>query len=175
MLWIPGTQQHSGTLPSRLAQVMTILSAGIGATFQVVLPMGRPLTDPTLIRQRNISPSEAVQISLIVYGPYHEALEVGDWLSRCDLFLQEPKCCDRNVPYCNPQSLSFDDEQHTMTFEIENMRTREEATEYCQPLNLLAELDENDLEEAEQPRDIATRLHRYGSRRFFGHMNTSNL
>ncbi len=157
----PNTGQQYGMLPVHISNVMTLLSESIGATFQVILQAGKPSAGTNLTELRKPPTSEAFQVSVIVYGPSHEAVEVGEWLDKCNLFLQEPERCDRNVPYRNPQSLSFDDQEIIMTFEIENMRTREDAAEDCHSLHVLADLGNDDLlEEAEQPAIIATPLHR---------------
>ena len=43
---------------------------------------------------------------------------IGDFLSQCSEYLQPPMRCNRNVRYCNPQSLVGRDEEHQMTFEL---------------------------------------------------------
>lgn len=44
---------------------------------------------------------------------------IGDFLVQCSEYLQSPLRCDRNVPYCNPQSLSGRDKDPQMTFQLQ--------------------------------------------------------
>lgn len=43
---------------------------------------------------------------------------IGDFLSQSSEYLQPPVRCNRNVRYCNPQSLMGRDEDQQMTLEL---------------------------------------------------------
>lgn len=43
---------------------------------------------------------------------------IRDFLSQCSEYLQPPMRCNRNVRYCNPQSLVGSEEDQQMTFEL---------------------------------------------------------
>ncbi|KAL8327367.1 hypothetical protein RB597_003610 [Gaeumannomyces tritici] len=45
-------------------------------------------------------------LSLIIYGPADMSRDVGDFFQEADVYLQDPKNCDRNIKYCNPHRLS---------------------------------------------------------------------
>lgn len=158
---VANTGQYFGMLPIHVSKVMTTLSESIGVTYQLHLQLGRASAGASLAKPRMNAYSGLAQVSVIVYGPTDEAIEVGEWLDACNLFLQEPERCARNVPYRNPQSLSFNDPEIMMTSELENKRNLADISEDCQPLDFMTELDNDDLlEEAEQPDIIATPLHR---------------
>lgn len=48
----------------------------------------------------------AAELSAILYGPSDIFDSIGEFLSRCQKYLQPPLHCDYNVPYRNPQNLA---------------------------------------------------------------------
>lgn len=58
-------------------------------------------------------------LSIILYGSMHMFESTGDFLSQCSQYLQSPLRCDRNVPYCNPQSLAGRNKDLQMTFQLQ--------------------------------------------------------
>jgi hypothetical protein len=42
----------------------------------------------------------------IIYGPVDLCEQVGNYLSQCKMFLQDPIQCERDVPYLNPHLLA---------------------------------------------------------------------
>jgi hypothetical protein len=57
-------------------------------------------------------------LSVVIYGPRRRLADVGDFMTRCDRFLEDPVGCDRDVPYINPQCLFSLHERPPTTFEI---------------------------------------------------------
>ena len=55
----------------------------------------------------------------IVYGPRRLFDSIGEFLESCNVFLQDPQGCDRNVPYRNPHRLSGLDRYAPMTLDSE--------------------------------------------------------
>jgi hypothetical protein len=45
-------------------------------------------------------------ISIIIYGPFEMLTDIGNFFQTCEMDLQDPSDCDRNVRYCNPHRLS---------------------------------------------------------------------
>lgn len=45
-------------------------------------------------------------ISIIIYGPFEMLADIGNFFQTCEIYLQDPSDCDRNVRYCNPHRLS---------------------------------------------------------------------
>lgn len=57
-------------------------------------------------------------LQIIVYGPKRCLNDVGDFVTQCGCFLDDPIGCEWNVPYINPQCLSSLYEQPIMTFDL---------------------------------------------------------
>jgi hypothetical protein len=60
--------------------------------------------------------SSAVWVN--VYGPADLSNDIGDFFQSCDLYLQDPVECDRNVPYINPHCMATEEEP-PMTFDLQ--------------------------------------------------------
>lgn len=111
-------------------------------------------------RTRTVSQTKCVTLSVVLYGTMDVFEAVGEFLLQCSGFLQYPLRCDRNVPYCNPQSLSGTDEDPPMTFQFlsELPYTRVETT--TQGADPSAPLEtEDSLLESETPAAIQTPLY----------------
>ena len=59
-----------------------------------------------------------LELCAVLYGPAMLSDSVGKFLSRCHIYLQDPKNCSLNAPYCNPQSLSREDCRKIYTFDL---------------------------------------------------------
>ena len=59
-----------------------------------------------------------VSASIIIYGPMDAHESVGSFFQECELYLQDPIGCDRNVPYRNPHRLAFASDPTRMTFDL---------------------------------------------------------
>lgn len=95
-------------------------------------------------------------LSVIIYGPPDSSELVGTWLLQCDLHLQDPEHCDRNVVYVNPQSLV----QNPRMTQEQCMEVSQEIDDFAQASDLLADLEsEESLAEAISPLAISTPLH----------------
>lgn len=60
----------------------------------------------------------SVPLSVIVYGHIDIYNDIGAFFQSCDMYLQDPVGCDRNVPYRNPHRLSGLDDDVPMTSEF---------------------------------------------------------
>jgi hypothetical protein len=105
-------------------------------------------------------------ISIIIYGPLEMCNEVGEYFQLNQIYLQDPRDCDRNVRYCNPHRLSSADlhsclwtsELHTETGQLI------EVTAIAPQPTLLDAIDSHeDLPETVQPGILKTELQRYVS------------
>ncbi|KAI3340580.1 SNF2 family N-terminal domain-containing protein [Ustulina deusta] len=118
--------------------------------------------------KRNRSTSRIIlcSLSIVLYGPLSLSEELGVFFQSYDIYLQDPRHCDREVKYCNPHRLSSTDfVSLPMTSEISSMVN---ATELGAPelmperFELLAILNTNEeLPEAPQPEAIRTSLERH--------------
>lgn len=59
-------------------------------------------------------------LSIIIYGPRSYLASVGDFMTQCGRFLEDPIGCNQNVPYLNPQCLFSMHENPPMTFDLSN-------------------------------------------------------
>ncbi|KAL1798026.1 hypothetical protein ACET3X_004632 [Alternaria dauci] len=57
-------------------------------------------------------------VSAILYGPRWLSEDIGTFCQDCEIYLQDPLGCDRDVPYCNPHRLSSDQGADCTTFEL---------------------------------------------------------
>lgn len=101
-----------------------------------------------------------LELSVIVYGTEAVLDLVGDFLTKCDLYLQDPVGSNYHVRYRNPQSLwAMDENVMRMTDDLpsESGRTFES---FQNSVDLLSELEyEGDLPEAGQPVALRTPLY----------------
>ncbi|KAI0421832.1 SNF2 family N-terminal domain-containing protein [Xylaria grammica] len=117
-------------------------------------------------RVRSASRIIPCSLNIIIYGPLSLSEELGDFFQSYDIYLQDPRHCDRQVKYCNPHRLSSTDPTSLpMTSEINSiMNTIEldapelipERSELLAILNTIEELPE-----AQQPEAIRTTLERH--------------
>lgn len=116
-------------------------------------PRGKKTAQP---RAKNMT------LSIILYGSMDIFESVGDFLSRCSEFLQPPLRCDRNVPYCNPQSLAGKDGNPTMTYQLQGVGPNSTIESVAQDADPSAALEnEDNSPETEAPAAIKSSLYRY--------------
>ncbi|OAL07654.1 hypothetical protein IQ06DRAFT_13635 [Phaeosphaeriaceae sp. SRC1lsM3a] len=91
----------------------------------------RLVADDELILQLLLSPSPvgpstekklpktaSKYLGVIIYGPRRRISDVGEFVTKAGVYLDDPVKCDRNVPYMNPQCLFSLHERLPMTFEL---------------------------------------------------------
>jgi SWI/SNF-related matrix-associated actin-dependent regulator of chromatin subfamily A3 len=98
-------------------------------------------------------------VSVIIYGPLDLFEDIGKYFEDHALYLQDPRGCDRNVPYRNPHCLWSEDEVVPLTLDLAQQPV------YLEParngLGLLADLESNDYEdESEAPPALKTVLYK---------------
>lgn len=110
-----------------------------------------------------IAKARPLELSVILYGTGEYLRLVGDFLERCDLYLQDPSGCNSNVRYRNAQSLwALNDSDIRMTQDIVPTLVSQTFDPFQNPLDLLADLEyENELPEAEQPLALQTQLYQW--------------
>ena len=106
-----------------------------------------------------------IELHAILYGPATLFELVGAFAAFCQLHLQHPKHCSRNVPYRNPHCLSIEDDQTMYTLELESILGAERRSMFetpANPIDLFADSTEQDaLSDADPPRAIKTELYRH--------------
>ncbi|KAI0804448.1 SNF2 family N-terminal domain-containing protein [Xylaria sp. FL0064] len=73
-------------------------------------------------RSRCTSRIITCSLTIVLYGPLSLSEELGIFFQSYDIYLQDPRHCDRDVSYCNPHRLSSADHMSLpMTSEISSM------------------------------------------------------
>ena len=101
----------------------------------------------------------AAHLSTIIYGPFDLFEDVGKFVEECDMYLQDPRGCNRNVKYRNPHRLSGLDADAPMTLELSQFTVSYEKTPGT--VGLLADLESDEfLPDAETPPALRTDLYK---------------
>lgn len=139
-------------LPPKIAKVLNRLVDSADVDVQFVL-------------QRTNTPETvhfATNVCAILYGPADIGEAIGDWLSKCQLYLQLPYGCSHNVPYANPHRLNSGNAR-VMTFDINTDSKANGSMDFS--YDLFADLENEDIwEESPQPAPILTPLHEHQKR-----------
>ena len=100
-------------------------------------------------------------LSVIIYGQTGISEAVGDFLFRCSQYLQSPLRCDRNVPYRNPQSLSCNENNTSMTYQLQSQLPPTQVETLGQGADPSTALETDDsLPETEAPVEVKTLLYK---------------
>lgn len=102
-------------------------------------------------------------LEITIYGPNDLFEELGAWFDDYQIFLQDPRECHRDVPYCNPHRLSLQDFSSAplLSYVIAQSSRALHLEAIPQQPDLLDDLNSHeDLEEASQPSAIKRNLRR---------------
>ena len=142
-----------GVVGPREAQVLCTLSQDSQLDMQIFLSP----SDNGIKEGRN--QQSAAALTIIVYGPLDLFDNVGDFFQTCDMYLQDPVGCDRNVRYCNPHRLSGLDVEAPMTLDLDPAHQHMHISEISGNIDLLEGLNAPiDLPETESPPALVTSL-----------------
>ena len=102
-------------------------------------------------------------LDITVYGPIELFDEIGEWLQEYNVYLQDPRNCDLDVRYWNPQRLSSSDPRSCpyvsqVVLLGSGLVQFEEIDEQPDLLDIISGQD--DLEEATAPKVIRAALHK---------------
>lgn len=109
-------------------------------------------------------PKTCVELYIVLYGPPSTFEDVGIFTAKCNLFLQHPRYCDRNVPYRNPQCLSRKDDNIVFTYDMTSgPATADFFTDtLANPIDLFADIaGQEGLAEADSPLALSTQLYKH--------------
>jgi hypothetical protein len=141
----------TGEILSRLAaddelQLQLTLSTSSVATESSAKPVATPLRF----------------LGITIYGPRSRLNDVGDFISQCRCYLEDPFACDRNVPYMNPQCLVTLHRRPQMTFDLPQAQLQT-ITGFTQTsADVLKDFETTDcFEEAANPPALKTTLQAY--------------
>lgn len=103
-------------------------------------------------------------LSINIYGSKEICETIGNFLTQCSEYLQTPLHCDRNVPYCNPQSLMREGKDLQMTFQLEGQHQFSQVEDMARSVDPSAALEIGDSNpEVEAPAAVRSSLYRYFS------------
>ncbi|MCJ1463034.1 alpha-1,6-mannosyltransferase [Pseudocyphellaria aurata] len=107
----------------------------------------------------------SLELHVILYGPSALAEFVGLFASRCNLYLQHPWHCDRNVPYQNPHCLAPKDGEITYTYDLRdapNFEVVSDSEIFLNPIDLFTDSTEQEaLVDAVSPQALCTNLYKH--------------
>ncbi|KAL4950799.1 SNF2 family N-terminal domain-containing protein [Aspergillus filifer] len=99
------------------------------------------------------------RVDIVVYGPFNLFDDIGEFFQDNGYYLQEPRDCDRNVPYRNPHSLSGEDNVVPLTSDLGK---EEEDFVAARAPDILAGLETIEiLPEDQDPPGLTTPLYRH--------------
>jgi SWI/SNF-related matrix-associated actin-dependent regulator of chromatin subfamily A3 len=97
--------------------------------------------------------------TVILYGPEFICGDVDTFCQTCDLYLQDPIGCERNVLYRNHHRMSSSEDRARFTFELQTIDTEKAVVTKLQYSNLLdALVSSRLLFELETPSNLSTQL-----------------
>jgi SWI/SNF-related matrix-associated actin-dependent regulator of chromatin subfamily A3 len=101
-------------------------------------------------------------LNAILYGPSGLEEAIGEFLSKNQMYLQDPLGCDRRVPYRNPHVIPPETGEILMTDSLRSLTRNLEIERLDVGPDLLAKLmqDEVPLAETEAPDIVTTELYR---------------
>ena len=127
-----------------------------------------PLFDGTVkpnTRARSTKTKSSMTLHVVLYGPSICFAEVGQFATTCNLFLQHPRHCDRNVPYRNPHCLTPETPETVYTGSMERMFEDEPTAAsgvYQNPIDLFADSTAQEaLEPTISPAALRTKLYKH--------------
>lgn len=150
------------SLRSRDARILRILVADPEITLQIFLD---PSTDNQAVfgnhPQSSLQSRQAWTQCLCVniYGPAELFDHVGTFASKCQLYLQDPRHCDRNVEYRNPHRMPFEEAVYTKSLQLQVPNPDSSTIEIREPMDMFRDIGlEEELAETESPRLLITSL-----------------
>lgn len=150
-----------GELDDRTAKILSSLGAEEGICFQIYCRTINRRAAPGKKGSRKPGTNELQYVmNTIIYGPEDLCDEVGLYLAKCGVYLQEPVECDRVVLYSNPQFLSRTGGR-IMTNELRSLNPSADLKKIIAQDDIFSELSCDDhLSLTDAPEEIETQLYR---------------
>ena len=149
------------SLGSRDAKILRTLMSDPDITLQIFLD---PATNNKAVLgnhpQSLISEETWTQCLCVnIYGPPNIFDHVGTFASKCQLYLQDPRHCDRNVEYQNPHRMPFDEAVYTNNLQLQVPRPDSSTIEIREPMDMFRDIGlEEELAETESPPILVSSL-----------------
>lgn len=159
-----------GTILSANHKVLSVLQRELSLQIYADYsrsPELRSSNQPSKRRQNNATDATkpSLELSIILYGRPALFEAVGQFAARCNMYLQHPSHCDRNVLYMNPHCLSSPKEIRVMTHDLDadlagfaNQNTQIPAN----PIDLFTDTNhQEELAESGTPCALRTALYKH--------------
>lgn len=115
------TNRLFGTLPPTKTEIINVL--GKDLYLQIFADYSASPTSATVFGglQNNGKTARCpvLEVNVVLYGPPDAFEPIGIFATRCNIYLQHPRHCNRNVPYHNPHCLSLQDRESLFTHDLE--------------------------------------------------------
>ena len=159
-LYQAGREQLFGALDERSAKILSNLSSEQGITFQIYCRTINRRAAQGKRGGRKPGANELQYVmNTIIYGPIELCDPVGEYLSKCGVYLQDPLNCDRDVVYSNPQVICRTTEV-VMTSSLVSQNAAPEVEKVISREDLFSELCSDDhLSLTDAPDAVSTPLY----------------
>lgn len=144
-------------LEDRSAQIAQPLEDDSSIDLQIV-PAHSAIRILKRHKSRSVQQPTMMSFSIVLYGLRSISEDVGRFCQACDVYLQDPRGCDRNVPYCNPHYLRTEQNDCLTTFEIQNSNTGAVVTQLQHTDGLDALIAPMQMGEISTPLNLKTSL-----------------
>lgn len=115
------TKRLFGTLPTSKTEIINVL--GKDLYMQIFADYSVSPTSATVLGRFQNNGKTArcplLEVNVVLYGPPDAFESIGIFATRCNIYLQHPRHCNRNVPYHNPHCLSLQDRESLFTYGLE--------------------------------------------------------
>lgn len=164
------TDKHVGDFAPHTRSVMDVLQAELSVqvfadcTMRPSIPNTKTAFSKKPYKSQQGDSQLPLELYVILYGRPSQFENVGKFAARCNLFLQHPLHCDRNVLYKNPHCLT---PRHHETFFTYDLGHATFSSDYnsdtpSNPIDLFTDgEDRANLEEADSPNDLYTTLYKH--------------
>jgi len=156
-----------GTLSSTMKRIINVLrkdlSIQIFADYSV-----SPTSAVVYSRSKNNGKTAGcpvLEVNVVLYGPPGAFESIGIFATRCNIYLQHPWHCNRNVPYHNPHCLSLQDTEGLLAHDLETQLKLAGPAAFetnTNPIDIFLDARQQEhLSEAIPPSDLHTSLYKH--------------
>ena len=161
-----------GTIPPTVEKILAVLQKELSVQIQADCSMSsgspelRPSNYPSKRRRKHTDRSRSsLELSIVLYGRPALFESVGEFAAKCNMYLQHPQHCDRNVLYMNPHCLSSSNGVKVLTKDLDShfsglVNTKPEIL--ANPIDLFTNnMQQDNLVEAGTPHALRTTLYKH--------------
>jgi hypothetical protein len=148
----------AGQSDERMGEILSRLQSDDELQLHLILSTAPVAAAPEMKSSNGL----AQFLGIIIYGPKSRLHDVGDFVSQCRCYLNDPFGCEQNVPYMNPQCLFTLRGSLQLTFDLPQPQQQSFVDFTRSSSDLLEGLETTDrFEEAADPPALRTALQTY--------------